>query len=209
MQGPRHLLAGCAAGLILLAGCATPEPPPPAPVAVKPPPRSQGRIKEADLQCVPFARAHSNVKLFGDAYLWWGKAKGHYTRRASPSVGSVMVLDHYSGHEHAHLAVVRSINPKMHQIIVDHANWLNDGNIHLNDAVRDVSRAQNWTEVRVFDLATHQWGRHDYHVAGFIGPDRAGAEEKPPQSISDLISYLSPDDLPRTTVPGIHSGQKP
>lgn len=199
-----------AAGLLLLAGCATPEPPVAlAPAAIKPAPRPHGRIKRADLQCVPFARNHSKVKIFGDAYLWWGKAKGRYARRANPSIGSVMVLDHYAGREHAHLAVVRSINPHMHQIVVDHANWLNDGDIHLNDAVRDVSRAQNWTQVRIFDLATRQWGRHAYHVAGFIGPERAVADKNAPKSISDLISYLSPDALPRTTVPGTNHGQKP
>ena len=30
------------------------------------------------LQCVPYAREHSGIKLFGDAYTWWDQAEGKY-----------------------------------------------------------------------------------------------------------------------------------
>lgn len=184
---------------LLAAGCAgTPAPSGPQTVTKS----RSSRIIPDDLECVPYARNHSAVKIYGDAYLWWEKANGVYVRRDTPVVGSVMVLDGYAGSERAHVAVVRKIESG-HQIRVDHANWLNNGDVHLDDAVRDVSRAQNWTRVRIFDLQTGQWGRRDYHVRGFIGPERAGKapQKKPPQSIGDLISFLSPDDLPRTTAP--------
>ena len=34
------------------------------------------------LQCVPYARAHSAIKIYGDAYTWWDKAAGKYSRGA-------------------------------------------------------------------------------------------------------------------------------
>ncbi len=33
------------------------------------------------LQCVPYAREHSGVKIYGDAYTWWDKAAGKYPAR--------------------------------------------------------------------------------------------------------------------------------
>jgi hypothetical protein len=80
-----------------------------------------------------------------------------------------MVLDRYAGPRRAHLAYVREIvSPR--QIVVDHANWLDRGDIHVGDAVEDVSADNDWSEVRVFNLATGAWGGHGYHVRGFIGP---------------------------------------
>ena len=34
----------------------------------------------------------------------------------------------------------------------------------------DVSADNDWSEVRVFNLATRAWGGHVYQVRGFIGP---------------------------------------
>ncbi len=56
------------------------------------------------------------------------------------------------------------------EIRVDHANWLDSGNIHLDDPVLDVSPDNDWSRVRVFNLRTHAWGGHVYQVRGFIGP---------------------------------------
>ena len=33
------------------------------------------------MQCVPYARKKSGVKIFGDAYTWWDKAAGRFERR--------------------------------------------------------------------------------------------------------------------------------
>src|SRR5262245_26585152 len=80
------------------------------------------------LSCVPFARERSSVQIWGDAYTWWDQALGLYARESIPRPGSVLVLDDYAGPKRAHLAVVtRIVSPR--EIRVDHANWLNDGNI--------------------------------------------------------------------------------
>jgi surface antigen len=120
------------------------------------------------LQCVPYARDHSGVKIHGDAYTWWDQAVGKYQRSGQPSAGSVMVLHNYAGPNHGHVAVVRAlVNPR--EIRVDHANWLDDGSIYINDPVEDVSNENDWSLVRVFNLKTGAWGGHVYPVQGFIG----------------------------------------
>ena len=120
------------------------------------------------LQCVPYARDHSAVKIHGDAYTWWNQAAGKYPRSSQPSTGSIMVLHNYAGPNRGHVAVVRDlINPR--EIRVDHANWLDDGSIYVNDPVVDVSSANDWSLVRVFNLKTGAWGGKVYPVQGFIG----------------------------------------
>lgn len=131
-----------------------------------------GRIEQpmTPAQCVPFARVQSGISIYGDAWTWWEQAAGRYTRSPDPEPGAVLVLDGYAGPERAHLAVVRTlISPR--EIHVDHANWLNSGAIYLDDPVADVSPDNDWSLVKVFNLATGTWGTHVYAVRGFIGPD--------------------------------------
>ena len=98
-------------------------------------------IPDKPISCVPYAREHSDVNIHGDANTWWDKAAGHFQRSAAPSDGAVMVLTGYAGPGHAHLAVVREV-VSSREIRVDHANWLNNGAIYLNDPVADISPAQ-------------------------------------------------------------------
>ena len=132
---------------------------------------SGGRIVRLaqPMQCVPYARENSGIQIWGDAYTWWQQAAGQYSRDGQPSAGAVLVLDHYAGPTRAHLAVVRSI-VSAREIRVDHANWLDAGNIYLDDPVIDVSPANDWSQVRVFNLVTGAWGGHTYDVRGFISP---------------------------------------
>ena len=130
-------------------------------------------IEGTHLQCVPYARDHSGVSIFGNANTWWAKAAGVYARGDKPLLGSVMVLDGYSRHR-GHVAVVRSIySPR--EIHIDHANWLDDGAIYVNDPVMDVSADNDWSQVKVWNIRSGSWGTRTYHVEGFIGPGREGA----------------------------------
>lgn len=136
------------------------------------------------LQCVPYAREHSGVRLYGDAYTWWDKAAGKYPRGSLPEPGTVMVLNNYAGAARGHLAVVRRvIGPR--EIRVDHANWLDDGSIYVNNPVEDVSSENDWSVVRVFNLKTGGWGSRLYPVQGFIG---AGPDDRKPQDRPDLTA---------------------
>ena len=128
-----------------------------------------GRItnRRAHLQCVPFARAESGVDIHGDANTWWNQARDQYERTNAPSEGAVLVLHGYQDANRGHVAVVREIvSPRM--IIVDHANWLNHGEITRDIPVRDVSPNNDWSQVQVWYVPTRQWGARTYNVQGFI-----------------------------------------
>ncbi len=86
-----------------------------------------------------------------------------------PESGAVLVLTDYAGPERGHLAVVRSL-VSSREIRVDHANWLGDGAIYLDDPVADVSENNDWSQVRVWNIRTGGWGTRIYPVQGFIGP---------------------------------------
>ena len=121
------------------------------------------------MQCVPYARAHSGISIFGDAWTWWQKAAGKFARSPTPVLGSVMVLAGYAGPNRAHLAVVRSMDSER-EIRVDHANWFNDGSILTDDPVADVSADNDWSAVKIWNPRANAWGVKIYAVEGFIGP---------------------------------------
>ena len=173
----------------LLAGCATSFDATPSDngsLAYNQMPRESGSSNvqdsgQASEECVPFARDHSGVKIYGDAYTWWDQAASRYQRSETPQSGAVMVLSGYAGPERGHLAVVQKIiSPR--EIRVDHANWLDDGSVYLNDPVTDVSAANDWSEVRVFNIKTGAWGGHIYPVQGFILAPDAPPLTLPPES---------------------------
>lgn len=124
---------------------------------------------DAPLQCVAFARAQSGVSIFGDASEWWTKAAGRYPRSNEPAEGSVLVLAGYNDNGRGHLAVVRRL-VNARTIVVDHANWLNAGEIDLDMPVLDVSPKGDWSQVRVWHPPSGQYGKRIYLAKGFIHP---------------------------------------
>ena len=177
------------AALAALAGCVSDDSHyaslPPAPMSVT------RATPQKLLQCVPYARDHSAVKIYGDAWTWWDQAAGKYSENASPQMGAVMVLTGYAGPERGHVAIVRQIvSPR--EIRVDHANWLDDGAIYLNDPVKDVSDDNDWSEVKVFNIKTGGWSAKVYPVQGFIGgsPDPIDPYIVPSQDLSALIARV-------------------
>ena len=166
-----------------------------------PMPREPGQTAVQDgthkpLQCAPYAREHSGIKIYGDAYTWWDQAAGKYERGALPETGTVMVLNNYAGTERGHLAVVRRVvGPR--EIRVDHANWLDDGAIYVNDPVEDVSSSNDWSVVRVFNLKTGGWGARLYPVQGFIGAQGGKTQDRP-----DLTADAGGSARGATALPG-------
>ncbi len=122
------------------------------------------------LQCVPYARNVSGVQIFGDAYTWWERAAGRFDRSESPEVGAVLVMKAYQNEQRGHVAVVRRVVNER-EIVVDHANWLNKGEIGLDNPVLDVSDDNDWSAVRVWYAPGGHYGGRVYEVQGFIlGP---------------------------------------
>lgn len=132
--------------------------------------------RRARLQCVPFARQELGVGLHGDANIWWELAGESYVRSAAPQEKSVLVLRGYADANRGHVAVVREIvSPRL--LIVDHANWLNTGEITRDVPVRDVSAEGDWSQVQVWNVPGRHWGGRKYDVQGFILSPRAKRQD--------------------------------
>jgi hypothetical protein len=180
MKGPAQALM---LGLMLavLTACATAPAPMSgglrgrAPTASEPLPRWNGgeepRIADARarLQCVPFARRESGVEIFGDANTWWAQAAGRYPRSGRPAPGSVLVMRGYNNPGRGHVAVVTRVDSNR-LIRVDHANWLNNGEISVDVPILDVSANNDWSEIRVWHILGGHWGGRIYTAHGFIHP---------------------------------------
>jgi hypothetical protein len=119
------------------------------------------------LYCVEYARIRSGLQIFGDAKYWWGKAADLYARATQPVADAVMVFSGSKRIRRGHVAVVTAIiSPR--EIKVDHANWQNQGEIDLNMPVLDVSKNNDWSQVRVWNPRAGQYGARVYAVSGFI-----------------------------------------
>jgi hypothetical protein len=177
MTGTANRLVTAMLLLFCLAGCASETG---SPGTSLPFPVTEGtRVEtpENPLECVPYARMRSGVQLFGNAGTWWVSAEGRYARGRTPLLGSVIVLTGYAGPGRGHVGVVSALI-STREIRIDHANWLGDGAIYLDDPVADVSPDNRWTEVRVYNPRARSWGTKTYLVEGFIGPSRASRMDR-------------------------------
>ena len=119
------------------------------------------------LFCVEYARMRSGLAVFGDAKHWWERAKNLYARLPQPVEDAVMVFSGSKRLRRGHVAVVTDIvNPR--QIIIDQANWQNKGEIDHATPVLDVSAANDWSLVRVWNMRSGTFGTHVYAISGFI-----------------------------------------
>jgi len=89
----------------------------------------------------------------------------------------VIVLGGYAGPGRGHVGVVSALL-STREIRLDHANWLGDGAIYIDDPVVDVSPENDWSEVRVWNPRNNAWGVKTYLVEGFIGPDRTSDSDR-------------------------------
>ena len=121
------------------------------------------------LQCVPFARREAGVEIYGDAGTWWGQARGRYDIDYEPHDGAVIVMRGYQDANRGHVGVVRDVISDR-VILVDHANWLNKGEVTRRVPVRDVSPRGDWSAIQVWNVPGGHWGGRTYQVRGFILP---------------------------------------
>lgn len=120
--------------------------------------------------CVPYARNLSGIEIRGNAKDWWAKAHNNYERGSEPVVGSVMSFRATRGMSLGHVAVVSDVISER-EVIVNHANW-NRNRVSLKMGVKDVSKNNDWTLVRV-ESNPGQYGK-PYPVNGFIYPKADG-----------------------------------
>jgi CHAP domain-containing protein len=137
------------------------------PVAWDPPtPRTETPLHH--LFCVEYARIRSGFNIVGDAKQWWQHAASNlYNHVSHPVEEAVMVFSGSKRLRKGHVAVVTSIvGPR--QIIVDQANWQNHGEIDHATPVLDVSKNNDWSLVRVWDIPSGSFGARSYPISGFI-----------------------------------------
>lgn len=130
------------------------------------------------LQCVPYARKLSNIQIRGNAWTWWDQADGRYPRSGQPKAGAVMVLKKKHAGSLGHVAYVEEIVDDR-TLIVSHANWLNQGRLHNNTPVIDISDDNDWSAVRFWNTEGGHFGGNTYHPYGFIHQNQMIASVTP------------------------------
>lgn len=145
------------------------------------PPSSKTGQNLPYLQCVPYARAVSGIRIFGDALTWWDQAEGRYARGNRPKVGAVMSFRPHGRMELGHVAAVSRVIDSRN-VLLRHANWSEidgrRGQIEDNVRAVDVSPSNDWSQVRVWYAPIGNLGTTTWPVNGFIYPDKPGKSER-------------------------------
>lgn len=132
-----------------------------------------GEANAATFNCVQFVQRSSAVNLHGDAWQWWEHANGEYGRGSAPAPGAVMVFSKTKILPHGHVAVVHSVHDSR-TILINHANWspFNGHRGQVEQAVKviDVSKNNDWSQVRVWYHPTGDIGQTVYSIKGFVYP---------------------------------------
>ena len=150
---------------------------------------------EPYLQCVPYARQVSGIRIFGDAHTWWDQAEGHYARGRLPRVGAVMAFSPHGNMRLGHVAAVSRIVDSR-TVLLRHANWSEidgrRGQIEDNVRAIDVSPDNDWSEVRVWYAPIAGLGTTHWPVRGFIYNQPAGYA---PPAATSIASNNSDDPI--------------
>jgi hypothetical protein len=123
----------------------------------------------ASVECAPFARALTGVRLSGAAADWWPQAKNRYTRTQRPEVGSILVFRRSGRLPSGHVGVVSQIISQR-RITLTQANWVHH-RVTVDQPVIDISERGDWSTVQVWWPPTGQIGTTAYPTFGFIQPD--------------------------------------
>ncbi len=146
------------------------------------------------LQCVPYARDVTGIRIFGDAHTWWGQAAGRYKRGHRPQVGAVMAVQPHANSRLGHVAAVsRVIDSRT--ILLRHANWSEPGKIEDNVKAVDVSSGNDWSKVRIWHGPSNALGTTHWPVHGFIynknGRKASSARTAPRRAASRSADFIA------------------
>lgn len=129
----------------------------------------------APVDCAPFARALTGVRLSGAAEDWWYEAAGRYQRTNDPEVGAILVLSRSTRLPDGHVAVVSRL-VSTREVLVTQANWVHH-RVTEDQSVIDVSARNDWSLVQVWWPPAHQMGLTRYTALGFILPDQPASHD--------------------------------
>jgi surface antigen len=151
------------------------------------------------LQCVPYARERSGVKIYGDALTWWDQAEGRYKRGHRPKPGAVMAFRPSGGMTLGHVAAVAKVIDSR-TVLLDHANWSpidgRRGQIERGVKAVDVSPANDWSQVRVWYDPLQDLGTTAWPVAGFIYNERDEGQPFGGARVLASANYAAPVTQP-------------
>jgi surface antigen len=137
-------------------------------------------------QCVPYARAISNVKIHGNAHTWWGQAAGKYARGIAPKAGAVLAFTSTRRMPLGHVAMVSRVVSDR-EVLLTHANWSRRGGVERDVRAVDVSPNGDWSMVKVWYGPLGGLGTSANPAHGFIyGDDAPAADHLPVQQPRDL-----------------------
>ena len=163
----------CLVALAMLSGAAG--------ISALAPSAAQARELPAYLQCVPYAREVSGVRIFGDAHTWWKQAAAKYERGNKPRVGAVMAFRPHRKMRLGHVAAVSKVIDAR-TVLLDHANWspINGrrGQIERDVKAIDVSPNNDWSKVRVWYHPINGLGKSQWPVHGFIYGDGKSSQPR-------------------------------
>jgi hypothetical protein len=126
------------------------------------------------LECVPYARDTSGIRIYGDAHTWWSQAAGKYARGTVPKTGAVLAIRPHGNSNLGHVAMVSRV-VDARTILISHANWSSPGQIERNVTAIDVSPMNDWSQVRVWFAPIQSLGAAHWPVAGFIYNSKPGS----------------------------------
>ena len=145
-------------------------------------------------ECASFARMFSGIQIFGDAWTWWNKAAGAYSRGATPQAGSVLVFKPSHGMNLGHVAVVSQVLTDR-VIQVTHANWSiiagNRGKVEKDVTVVDVSPNGDWSQVKVWYDPVRDLGSTVYPTYGFIYQKAQGAAKSAAEQMAAVAAQAA------------------
>lgn len=156
------------------------------------------------LECVPYARMTSGIRIYGDAHTWWGQARGRYATGHQPRVGAVLAIRPFNNSRLGHVATVSRIVDSR-TILLSHANWSVPGQVERNVTALDVSPENDWSQVRIWYGPSRALGTTHWPVAGFIYNARPGTVSD--LGSSRLAQAAEPEPQARARpakVPGTH-----
>ncbi len=138
------------------------------------------------LECAPFARQVTGIKLYGDAASWWDQAPGLYEQTRRPVEGGVLVFRRSGRLPAGHVSVVvESVSGR--EIKVTQANWVHH-RITRNEPVVDVSAGNDWSRVRVWWAPSKSLGTTTYPTYGFLAPGGTSGRARP---MPELVAEAS------------------
>jgi len=170
-----HSTIGLAAGFAL-GGCAGETAEPRSPVVTL-------SDDSARIDDVAYAKSVTGIRIPGAAWTWWDGSNGRYPRGHRPLPGAVLVFRQQQNLPAGHLAIVTRVLSSR-EVRISHADWASTwatrGRITGNVPVLDVSRANDWTRVRLW-YANSGTVDNVYEAYGFVYGGGRPAEEPAPK----------------------------